>query len=212
MGMHPTQTEAETDDRIDHRVPNLARDGAAVIPEPAATLGTAMLGNVAVTDCMEHGHIPRLGNEVCGQTADDENPVLPQQGLISIVHDGIRRRKNAGDHNAGGGKNLADEAILHHALGCCLAPNLADDVCAEKCDGVGDGTAAQGQLDGADMQAGGNGACAGHVGNDNADCKQRNQDHQVLVCLFHFCSYSCEPTARVYFCLQMVAHRLALAP
>lgn len=82
MGMHPTQTEAETDDRIDHRVPNLARDGAAVIPEPAATLGTAMLGNVAVTDCMEHGHIPRLGNEVCGQTADDENPVLPQQGLI----------------------------------------------------------------------------------------------------------------------------------
>ena len=42
-----------------------------VIPEPAATLGTAMLGNVAVTDCMEHGHIPRLGNEVCGQTADD---------------------------------------------------------------------------------------------------------------------------------------------
>lgn len=44
VGMHPAQTEAEADDRIDHRVPDLARDGAAVIPEPAATLGTAMLG------------------------------------------------------------------------------------------------------------------------------------------------------------------------
>ena len=113
-----------------------------------------MLGNVAVTDCMEYGHVPRLGNEVCGQTADDKNPVLPQQGLIGIVHDNIRRRENAGEHNAGGGKNLADEAILRHALGRGLAPDLADDVCAEECDGIGDGAAAQGQLDGADMQAG----------------------------------------------------------
>lgn len=32
VGMHPAQTEAEADDRIDHRVPDLARDGAAVIP------------------------------------------------------------------------------------------------------------------------------------------------------------------------------------
>ena len=37
MGMHPTQTEAETDDRIDHRVPNLARDGAAGNHHPGGT-------------------------------------------------------------------------------------------------------------------------------------------------------------------------------
>ena len=203
------QAQAEADNGIDHRVPHLTGQGGAVVPQPPASPGAPVPLHIPVPEKVEHQHVPGLGDQVGAQTANDKDPVLPQQRLIGPVHHRVRGRERPGDHDAGGGEYLPDQAVLHHALCRVLPPDLADDVRTEEGDGVGDSPAAQGKLEAPQGEPRGDCPRPGHVGDHDADDEQRHQHHEIPVVFLHASSYSCEPAARSYFCLQMVAQMLA---